>query len=193
MFVFSQKIDGIGKFKIDKTTPSIIDNIKKETGLDCDITNVMEFYGKETNDTVLQEILLNCKNTKLYYISHYKLENINLNNVYLMFYNDELIEFRCDKNKDLDILFTRKHGRPYIQQKIYQNIVLNTLKYDEHITKYVWRYNSITVLSYESRQVFDGITREAGSYFIIFNKTYKKIIKDCDIFRDELENKMEDI
>jgi hypothetical protein len=181
--------EGIGKFKINSSKIDIIKDVEKELGTLYEITNVIEFY---TNHYVggglkFQEILLdtNCRNTKIFYLSEYTISNIKLKEVYLAFYNDILIEFRCNKNKELDILFSKKYGRPYVFDKVNPDVHSNTLKYDEHTTKFVWREGNITTVSFEKKQLFDGITRDAGSYFIIYEVMYKKIIEECDIFKNE--------
>jgi len=188
--------EGVGKFKINKSTVDVIKDVESEIGKTYDITNVLEFYNNHyiNGDLKFQEIIMdtttNCKNSRIFYISEYTISNIKLKEIYLVFFKDLLVEFRCDKSKELDILFSRKYGRPYVFQKLSPDMVSNTLKYDEHMTKFVWRESNITTISFEKKQVFDGIVRDAGSYFIIYDVTYRKIIEDCDIFNDNFENKI---
>ena len=129
-----------------------------------------------------------CPNSRIFYLSDYVISDIKLKNIFLLFYKENLVEFRCDKNKELDLVFSRKYGRPYVFDKITPNVTNSTLKFDEHITKFVWKSGTITTISFEKKQIFDGITREAGSYFVIYDSMYRKIIEDCDIFKDDFEN-----
>ena len=185
--------EGIGKFKINKSTTDVIDNIEKDVKSSFEITNIVEFYNNlYTIDLQLKEIIFDdsisvCRDSRIFYISSYSISNIELKNIYLLFYKDVLIEFRCDKNKELDVLFTMKYGRPYILQRSYSNVHSNTLVYDEHIYRFLWKEGSILTISLDKKQVFDGIVRDAGSYFIMYDVMYKKVIEDCDIFRENIK------
>lgn len=191
VITYAQKPEGIGKFKINKSTVEIINDIEKEIGKPCEITNMIAFYSQSSTGVELEEILLDttlCNNSRIFYLSEYTISDIKLKNIFLLFYKDNLVEFRCDKNKEIDILFSRKYGRPYVFDKIIPNCINSTLKYDEHITKFVWKSGTITTISFEKKQVFDGINREAGSYFVMYDSMYRKIINTCDIFKDDFEN-----
>jgi hypothetical protein len=199
MFTYAQKLEGIGKFKIGETTTDIIKDIEKETSTTCSITNAVELYNDlyDNNDKIeIFEVLLDttCKETRIFYISKYKISNIELKNIFLVFNEDYLIEFRCDKNKDLDILFAKKYGRPYIYQKDFSNLESNTLKYDEHIKRFLWKNLNIIAISFEKKQTFGEVNRDVISIFIIYDKLYRKVINDCDVFIGNLEYiKIEDI
>ena len=180
--------EGIGTFKINKTNISIITDVEKDIGIKCEITNMDEFYTNLYNDNVkFQEIIQSDSNVRLFYLSNYTISNIKLNDVYLLFYKDILINFTCDRNSDMDLLFTKKYGRPYIFQNVHTNVHNNLLTYDEHINKFIWKEKNITTISYDKKQIFDGINRNAESYFIIYNITYRKIIEDCNVFKIDIK------
>ena len=180
--------EGIGIFKINKSNTSIITDVEKEIGLNCEITNNIEFYNNlYNNDIKFVEVLQDDSNTRIFFISDYTISNIKLKNIYLLFYKDNLINFTCDRNADMELLFTKKYGRPYIFQYTHPNVHMNDLIYDEHINKFIWKEKNITTISYDNKQVFDGITRDAGSYFIIYNITYRKIIEDCNVFKNDIK------
>lgn len=188
--------EGIGKFKINKSTIDVIKDVGSEIGKTYEIINFLEFYNNHYNgeDLKFQEIIMDtttiCKNSRIFYLSEYTISNIKLKEIYLVFFKEILVEFRCIKSKELDLLFSKKYGRPYIFEKLSPDLISNILKYDEHMTKFIWRKNNITTISFEKKQVFGGITRDAGSYFIIYDMTHRKIIEDCDIFDDNFENKI---
>lgn len=150
---FSQKIDGVGKFRIDKTNISIISSIEKEIKQECGITNKLEFYSNKERMT-FDEILLESSEIRLFYLSEYTLSKIKLMDLYFVFYKDYLIELRCDKNKELDLFLTRKHGRPIIEQKTISNIKNLNLVYDEYVSKYTWHNNNIIIISFEKKTEF---------------------------------------
>jgi len=179
---FSQKIDGIGKFKIDKTSISVITDIEKEIKIKCGITSELDFVLNK-NDFMFKEILLDSIEIRLFYLSEYVITNIKLTNIYLIFYHNSLIQLRCNKNKELDAFLTRKYGRPIIYQKTIPNIKneILDLEYDESYSKYTWINNNIIVISFERKQFFDGIVREAESYFKIFDRTYNSLINRINI------------
>ena len=82
---FSQKIDGVGKFRIDKTNISIISSIEKEIKQECGITNKLEFYSNKERMT-FDEILLESSEIRLFYLSEYTLSKIKLMDLYFVFY-----------------------------------------------------------------------------------------------------------
>jgi len=202
MFTYAQKLEGVGKFIIGETTSDIIKNIEKETGVQHILISKIDLYDdlyeKEYNDIKIYEILIDttfsCKNSKVFYISEYTISNIKYRNVFLVFNDNLLVEFRCDKSTEIDVLFARKYGRPYIYQKDLTNQESSTLKYDEHIKRFIWKYLNINAISFEKIQVFEGVQRVAVSIFIIYDRNHKYVINDCDIFIGNLENiKIEDI
>lgn len=178
--VFSQKIDGVGKFRIDKTSVSIITDIERENKIHFSITNELDFSLNKGN---FNEILLDSSTIRLFYISEYVVYDIKLTNIYLYFYNDNLIQFRCDVNKDMNMLLARKYGRPIIDEKRISNVKNQSLNliYDESYSKYTWINTNILTISFERKQFFDGITRYADSYFKIFDITYGVLINKIKI------------
>lgn len=181
--VFSQRIDGIGQFKIDKTTIKIISDIEKEIKYDCEITNEIDFQLDKRQGFSFKEIILDSSDLRLFYLSEYVVNGIKLFNIYLFFYNDYLIQFLCDRNKDVSLSFTHKYGRPIIEQRTIpiNNTKLN-LNYDEHISKHTWiGINNIIAISYEKKQVFDGVYREVDSYFKVYDRTYSALINKINI------------
>lgn len=179
---FSQKIDGVGKFKIDKTQINTITEIENELKKTCQITNELEFFLNK-KEYQFSEILLDSSNIRLFYLNEYIISDIKLTNIYFFFYNDYLIQFRCDRNKELDMILARKYGRPIIEQRTIpkiKNTILN-LEYDEFVSKFTWIGGNVVAISFERKQLFDGIAREADSYFKIFDRTYSVLINKINI------------
>ena len=174
---FSQKIGGIGEFKIDRTQINIITDIEKELKKTCVITNELEFTLNK-QEYQFSEILLDSSKLRLFYLNEYIVFDIKLTNLYFFFYDNYLVQFRCDRNKELEMELARKYGRPIIYQKTIPNIKNTTmnLEYDESILKHTWISGNIVAISFERKQLFDGIARNADSYFKIFDKTYNALI-----------------
>lgn len=181
-FSYSQK--GVGDFIIDKTSLDVIKKVEIEFNKKFELISTIEFDRySEIKDKLYQIVLdTNLLYSKLYYISNYKIDNIEFKNIFLLFYKDKLIEIKCDKSKDVDLYFSRKYGRPIINQRVDKNIESNTLVYDEHVNKFTWKNGTILTMSYDKKRVFDGVSIYVSSYFMIYGLTYKKIVHDCDKF-----------
>jgi len=180
LFGVSYSQDGIGKFKINKTRIEIIKEIEKEINVDCEITSEQEFNNDVYSKEFIFKEIFNDTSTRIFYISNYIISDIKLFSVYLIFEDDYLIEFKCDKNKDLDILLARKYGRPYVEQKLmpYNN---SLLKYDESIIKLIWKKDDIRTISFEKTQMFDGFVRKAESYFKIYDRNHINILNKIKV------------
>ncbi len=129
-------IQGIGMFLIDKTTTSIIDSLAKSSYAKVEETN--NHLGNIT-DPVNQINVLNKifelkrdtvangyadshamfqNNVRVFYLNYLNIAGIDINNIYLKFYKDTLIEFSCEPSNlhssELSIVdaFVSKYGPP---------------------------------------------------------------------------------
>ncbi len=181
--------DRLDEFIIGKTSVLIIEKIEREIGINCETSNDLDFYNtsimNEKKNILFCEILLDekCLELKLFYISQYDIEDIRLNDVYLFFYNDILIQIVCNKSQKIEELFTKKYGNPLKTEKITLNIQSSEMQYDEKIVELRWKKGNIKAISCINTQFFDNIPRDAGSYFTIYDIEKKKIIKDCNNFK----------
>jgi hypothetical protein len=187
MSSFLNAQDRIGEFIINKTNISIIDDIKLNLNKNCELTNDLEFYNNlirdKYNNSLICEILVKekCKDLRIFYISKYISYDITMNDIYLFFYKEKLIKLVCNNSKEINILFTKKYGKPYKSELFNPNVISYTMKYDERIIELLWKNGNNKAVSYNKIQYFGKITRDAGSYFSIYDISNQKIISDCDI------------
>ncbi|MCK8496054.1 hypothetical protein M0L20_29580 [Spirosoma sp. RP8] len=113
------KIEGIGKFKIGKTT--VNDLMKYARGSSLAVQEAQsDVYEGSTGilyklsykpDYVLDRVS-GCTSTSVYYLRKYDVAGIEINNVYLMFFDNLLISFEADNSPELKTAFVTKYGEP---------------------------------------------------------------------------------
>lgn len=186
LITFSYAQDRFGEFIIGKTNIDIISNIEKDIGK-LQITNDLTFYNNSIENIKPKfcEILLNnnCE-IRVFYVSKYRIDELELNDIYLFFHENILIQFICNKSEEIDDYFTKKYGKPFKFEKYSQDIRSSTMKYDQLIVELLWKKNNIKTISYQNFQYFGKIPRNAGSYFIISDTLKQKIIIECDNFKE---------
>ena len=118
------KIEGIGRFKILKTKVSVIDSILSETSYAFNkVSSMRDFYQKSTIQNSICELTIDtnttsqipfshyCKWVKTFFIPKIKIADIPISNVYLTFYKDTLIEFKCDGSIAISEALDLKYGQ----------------------------------------------------------------------------------
>jgi hypothetical protein len=178
----------LGDFIIDKTDIGIIQLIEKEIGK-LEITNDLVFYNNSilnSNDPKFCEIILDekCDELRIFFISQYFFDGLLLEDIYIFFHKNILIQIVCNKSTELEYYFAKKYGKPFKFIKDTPKIRSSTMEYDEHIVELLWKKGNVKAISYQNTQFFDSIPRDAGSYFIISNSLSQKIIRDCDNFKE---------
>jgi len=175
--------DRLGNLIIGKTD---IEFLEKELGKP-EITNDLDFYNIQIfneNEPSFCEIIFNkkCDELKMYYISIYSIKELKIEDVYLFFYKNKLIQIICNKTPELDHYFILKYGKPFKFENTTLKTHSSTMEYDEHITELLWKKGTVKAISYQNTQIFNGIKRDAGSYFILTDTMTQKIIYECDNF-----------
>jgi hypothetical protein len=119
-------IEGIGIFKIDKTTIDVIKELENEFGTKTDI--IYDFKDRynakgKYNSIFLIDTSNNrypgsslCPETKEYYIPVYKIADMEIRDIKLKFYKDILYEFDCTSTQELFEALKIKYGTPDIKK-----------------------------------------------------------------------------
>jgi hypothetical protein len=115
--IYSQKVEGIGKFKINQTTISVISELElerktkqselKENPDYSPSIDEQGVYWLKPDTTLTSEYSDDfygsyCKESKTYFMKKYSISDINLEDVYLTFLKDTLIEVRADILSEYD-------------------------------------------------------------------------------------------
>nr|GFB63580.1 hypothetical protein [Tanacetum cinerariifolium] len=122
------KMEGIGKFKIGKTTLAIIPELEAEMEVKVKRVGSYSDYAKAEGGDILELIpdatddlkgppyASLCPAAKVYMLPAYKVADIYLANVKLTFYNDILIDFHCDGSTELIEALGLKYGKPSMKK-----------------------------------------------------------------------------
>lgn len=127
-FCFGQeKIEGIGKFKIGKTSIEVIRELETELSASIETINTINdrrVYSPGQSAAIYQ-VLPNrdqplmsaihasfCATVKVYLIPNYTISGIKIKNMYLSFENDVLQVLTIDSSTEIDEALTSKYGEP---------------------------------------------------------------------------------
>ena len=194
------KIEGIGKFKISKTTINIIDELSKEMKVDILKTNDdYEIYKKDQNSKkyIYQliasqvDIIHNipyskfCPKTVVYKISGYEIATFYLNKIYLTFYNDTLVKFNCDYVDKLDDALVLKYGEPKrtnTEKEINCTFIHTGAKitYKEIDIHHIWKNDNIKAIVHFWKYYTSDCEEHFISNFSVENELKTRFISDCE-------------
>lgn len=202
-YSFSQNKDmGMGKFILNKTVISVVDEVAKE--LKCEIIEIDSFtkYIKSSKDFPgIYEIIYNsdtknlsaksCPDTKVYYINKYDISGIEVKEMYLIFYKGILVHIKANGNPELAEALTIKYGKPVSKltenevtctslyggsQKLKENRILSTWGKDH-------RYSCSEYLS----KTYDSKCK--ANYFDVINIFDSEAYNIIDLCERDLSNK----
>lgn len=121
------KIEGFGPFKILETKTEIIHKIEKDLNIDCKKINSKENLSNilENATTIIAEISpdtinylnspshsLLCHNVRVFFINRLLFSEIEINNLYLTFFDEQLVKIECDGSDSLEEAMKLKYGKP---------------------------------------------------------------------------------
>lgn len=148
LFCISTKSQtGLGDFKIDKTKVDFV------------ISKYPDF--KEITDSNSQ--------TRKFICEKYRMLNIDVKNIELIFYNDYLINFKCDRDPLIERYLYSKYGRPKVKQTNHV-VEIYYITYDEEIHIFEWKHNNIVTISSYTKQWHDHFDVIVNSNFNIYKK-----------------------
>jgi hypothetical protein len=142
------KIEGIGKFKLKKTTTSFLDTLSTEQNLEKIVIRANnEYFRIKNQDNILAEVKPDtlqpysspvyshqCKDVRVFYLPNTKISDIDISEMYLTFYKDTLVDINIDYSHDIIDALTLKYGDPKLEKK--ENEVTCTLKLTGSEIKY---------------------------------------------------------
>ncbi|WP_148289331.1 hypothetical protein [Fibrella aestuarina] len=119
----SSRIDGIGRFKIGKTTTAIIDSLVAERGgkvkeieeqpmLEAATRSIYKLVPSTKTNYTLNSSL--CPDTEVYLLGQVEVAGIKIRQVYLIFYQNVLAEFRSKTSAELSEALRLKFGKPTV-------------------------------------------------------------------------------
>jgi len=120
-----------------------------------------------------------CYLVRKFHCEEYDTLNINLQNVYLTFYNDYLVDIKFDRSELMEKYFTSKCGNPDINISI-DSVRVDDVKFDDELTTVKWKNDSIfIILTYINRhnQYFNVFV---DSYFNIYDSSKREKIIECN-------------
>lgn len=193
------KIEGIGNFKISKTTTLIISELEKELNTNTiKVHSVLEIFDLEKKSNAIAEILPDtideysspikasfCPDVKVFYINKYKISEITCKDVYLTFYKGLLTEFQCDVSDELSEAMVIKYGKPTKEKKekyidCFYNYSGNVVKHKEITVYEKWNNVNIKAQIYSSEYFNNSCEKSFISILTIYKDGVDKLISACD-------------
>ena len=133
----ARNLEGIGNFKLGKTTLSIINDLELSLK-----TKVNKVYNNTDEysfiiDTKILQLLPNpnqkyvfenpskysfCPDVKIFKIKKITISGIEIENLFLTFYKDTLVELKCDENDNIYKALEYKYGKPNVINETFDYI-----------------------------------------------------------------------
>lgn len=162
------QLQGIGIFKINKSTTSLIDSISIQSSVPIEKTEkdilmiVYQSLGSHLTNKIIEvkrdsndyyggtsESFLQ-KNVRVFYINYYKVVDIDIEDIFLTFYKDTLVQFKCKSSSDFVYALNIKYGKPEVKRTektiLCQNGYGATTTHEEHTRYSSWntKYKNIS-------------------------------------------------
>lgn len=126
------KIDGIGQFRIGKTTSSYLEQVATENNIRINVTSTSMdrhladgasykttkniFLLRKTDDSDIEDpYFKQSKDVKVYLIDYIDISGVPFTKLYLSFYKDTLYSINSDGSSDITEAMTIKYGKPAIK------------------------------------------------------------------------------
>ena len=138
---------GLGDFKLNKTR------------VDYVVSKYPDFI--ETTDST------DCLLVRKFTCQKFKILNIDIDDIELIFYDDFLISFKCERNPLIENYLALKYGRPKIKQ-LDHDIKIDNVSYDEEINTFQWYNGDIITISTYTKQYNQFFKILVNNYFNIF-------------------------
>ena len=201
-------VQGIGPFKIDQSTTSIIDSISKagkvkvqETvsplgnipGIMGRINSIVSIYELEKNpgDSNSDMHAMSQKDVRVFYLNYYNAGDVKINNIYLKFYRDTLMEFACnplpstDSSLTISVAFRKKYGEPGSITTMKKAVVCQSVKgaslnhYEESFTSFLWVTENRAISAFEFINIsYPDCKAKTTHLFTITDDQKNKIVEE---------------
>lgn len=140
---------GLGDFKLNKTK------------IDFIISKYPDFV--EMTDSTDSFLVRRFEST------NYKILNIEVKNINLIFYEDYLVSFSCDRDVLIDNYLTSKYGKPQVRETI-QVVKIDNVVYNEEKVLSEWKNRDIIMVSSYTKQFNDYFKVMVNNHFNIYLK-----------------------
>lgn len=204
-------IDGIGPFRLGKSTSSIVEEISKEKKVKIKTsTSLMDTYGspgfvdkktkniyilgsKEDNNMVNPKYRHN-PDTKVYFIDYYEISGVPVVQLYLSFYKDTLYSIYSNGGAKISEAMEFKYGKPETKTETKKVKCTGRLsgefEVEENSYKSEWNsgLDSVDVVSYLSSYYDSKCEKQYLSFFYITNMSREEYLRKDEIaYREKLD------
>ncbi|MFT3679476.1 MAG: hypothetical protein QM791_04340 [Ferruginibacter sp.] len=193
------KIEGIGKFKLNKLTYLQLDSLAQEWQYGRDATRKFSEYSSYAGQKnyliqLLPDTLKeygspphthHCKQTRVFYIPTIKVSDIELKDLFLTFYNDTLVELDVEYSSQIVKALSLKYGEPTIEEKekdiqctlslTGSSIALKEKMYYQH-----WVNNTIRCMAVIGTYYNNDCEKRTLKYINIFATNIYEELRKCD-------------
>lgn len=194
----TEKIAGLGKFKINQTSISVIQDLEKELDVkQKKATKATDVYSSAGRKAVMELVAdtisrfngpsaaTQCPTAKVYYIPTYQIAGIDIKEVYLTFQKDMLVEFKCNSSIELIEALSLKYGKPEIKKEerdatcrlslTGNEVTLKTTTYTQK-----WENGTVSAVDLLSEYYDSSCKKRLISIFYIADASAVKQVYDCD-------------
>jgi hypothetical protein len=200
-------VEGIGRFKIDQTTTSVVDSISKENAVPVTKTlsplgSILETMGTINAVVSIYELERDSRvsnsdahammqnDVRVFYLNYYDAGYVSIHNIFLKFYRDTLIEFACnptpstDDSTSIGEAFRKRYGQPGSVVTNKKAIVCRDENgtqnnYEESFTSFFWIAENKTINVFEYIDTSYPDCKEKTSHvFSIADDTKNKIVEE---------------
>lgn len=193
------KIEGIGKFKLKKTTIAFLDTIVKEKKFDREVIKSYDEYFKIMyKKDKLAELFPDtvkiynsppythyCQDTRVFYIPKMIISDIEIKDTYLTFYKDTLVNINTDYSSEIVEAFELKYGKAEIEKKEKEvkctlKLTGSTISYTETMFYQYWSNDNIKCTAAIGDYRDSKCEKQSLSYISISVEKISEKIRDCD-------------
>lgn len=213
--VGQNKIEGIGKFKLKKTTIKYIDTLCIEKNFERQpIRTIREYFNSKHKINLIVEVFPDtvkfevsplsipnshfCKVTRVFFIPRITISGIEVSGTFLTFYNDTLVEILSDYSNEVVDAFELKYGKPEIDKKEKEENCIDketgTTKSTISTTYYQrWNNNDIKCSAILEDYYDDNCEKTNFGLITISCLRFQEKIYDCDNQEKERIRKNQDV
>jgi hypothetical protein len=199
------QVDGIGPFRIGRTTTSIIDSIAKAERIKVKTSyDLMETFGSYSfKDKPSKIYLLGKKDggydmsdpkyrpaqgCQVYFIDYYQVAGIPIKKLYLSFYQDTLYQIYCDGDTKIEEAVTLKYGEGVITRnsrkiKCQSKFTGGEFEEEESDLQTTWDKRADSIIASSRFQTYydEKCKEQFISYFMIVNKPVSTAITNAEV------------
>ncbi|WP_123985231.1 hypothetical protein [Taibaiella soli] len=209
--IFAQdKIEGIGPFKINRTTTAYVDTLvndgyKKITVKTADPQSTVRGLKEKAIAELMPDStkLYNsphthrCNGVRTFFIPFMEIAGITIENIYLTFYHDVLVDISTDYSAELKNALMLKYGEvPAQELSSENNCTLPATKADMSLTAksyyYTWKNEGIKCIASIGYYWDHNCEKQYLSYVNVGVSGITSVIMDCDRAEREKQKKRQD-